>query len=132
MGQVRPILERLTASGLPPFHAFDCEFRRRINLITGDNGLGKSLLLDLAFWQLTNTWPSAAPLRASGNEAYVESVVTGEAVDGVHRRANFDKSGSSNLSERGAAFSQFLLDLLVPTFFVLAFCRPHDIRSCQR
>lgn len=28
----------------------------RFNLITGDNGLGKSFLLDLAWWGLTRTW----------------------------------------------------------------------------
>lgn len=28
----------------------------RINLIAGDNGLGKSFLLDLAWWALTRTW----------------------------------------------------------------------------
>lgn len=29
----------------------------RFNLITGDNGLGKSFLLDIAWWALTRTWP---------------------------------------------------------------------------
>ena len=39
----------------------------RFNLITGDNGLGKSFLLDLAWWALTRTWheteavPSGTP-----------------------------------------------------------------------
>lgn len=30
----------------------------RVNLITGDNGLGKSFLLDVAWWALTQTWPA--------------------------------------------------------------------------
>jgi hypothetical protein len=29
----------------------------RLNLITGDNGLGKSFLLDVAWWALTRKWP---------------------------------------------------------------------------
>lgn len=29
----------------------------RLNIVTGDNGLGKSFLLDLAWWALTQTWP---------------------------------------------------------------------------
>jgi len=29
----------------------------RMNLITGDNGLGKSFLLDVAWWVLTRKWP---------------------------------------------------------------------------
>lgn len=33
------------------------EFSPRINLITGDNGLGKSFLLDVSWWALTRRWP---------------------------------------------------------------------------
>ena len=33
------------------------ELAPRINLITGDNGLGKSFLLDVAWWALTRRWP---------------------------------------------------------------------------
>lgn len=29
---------------------------KRLNVITGDNGLGKSFLLDLAWWAVTRTW----------------------------------------------------------------------------
>ena len=36
----------------------------RLNLITGDNGLGKTFLLDLSWWALTRDWPGrmATPL----------------------------------------------------------------------
>ncbi len=30
----------------------------RLNLLTGDNGLGKSFLLDIAWWALTRKWPA--------------------------------------------------------------------------
>ena len=33
------------------------ELAPRLNLITGDNGLGKSFLLDVAWWALTRRWP---------------------------------------------------------------------------
>ncbi len=32
---------------------FDVEFADRLNIFTGDNGLGKSFLLDVAWWTLT-------------------------------------------------------------------------------
>ena len=40
----------------------------RLNLLTGDNGLGKTFALDLAWWTLTRTWagPPAMP-RPAGN-----------------------------------------------------------------
>lgn len=39
----------------------------RINVLTGDNGLGKSFLLDIIWWCLTRTWPqSINPKLKSG------------------------------------------------------------------
>ena len=38
----------------------------RINLIVGDNGLGKTFLLDLAWWALTRTWAGPMALPAPG------------------------------------------------------------------
>ncbi len=40
--------------GLAP--KFDIEFGERLNIFTGDNGLGKTFLLDLIWWKLTGTW----------------------------------------------------------------------------
>ncbi len=34
------------------------ELAERLNLITGDNGLGKSFLLDVIWWALTRKWPA--------------------------------------------------------------------------
>jgi hypothetical protein len=34
----------------------DITFKRRMNFLVGDNGLGKSFLLDAAWWALTRTW----------------------------------------------------------------------------
>ena len=52
----------------------------RLNLIVGDNGLGKSFLLDLAWWALTRTWagPIALPAPTS-KKASIEYVVQGKA-----------------------------------------------------
>jgi hypothetical protein len=42
----------------------------RLNLITGDNGLGKSFLLDVAWWALTRRWPhDLNPALTSGYPA---------------------------------------------------------------
>lgn len=37
---------------------FDLNLKSRLNIITGDNGLGKSFILECAWWSLTNTWTS--------------------------------------------------------------------------
>ena len=40
-----------------PFSNAELTFAERLNVITGDNGLGKSFLLDVIWWTLTDTWP---------------------------------------------------------------------------
>lgn len=34
--------------------------KQRLNIITGDNGLGKSFLMECSWWALTGTWPDTA------------------------------------------------------------------------
>jgi hypothetical protein len=50
------MLRSLTISGIPPFRHETLEFGNRLNLITGDNGVGKTLILDLCWYALTRTW----------------------------------------------------------------------------
>ncbi len=50
------MLERLIMKHVGPADMMEMVLAPRINLITGDNGLGKSFLLDVAWWALTRTW----------------------------------------------------------------------------
>ncbi len=44
-------------------------FAPRLNLLTGDNGLGKSFLLDVIWWSLTRRWPAEVnPALTSGRK----------------------------------------------------------------
>ena len=52
------MLQKLILDGVGPAKHLEVEFAERLNLITGDNGLGKSFLLDVAWWALTGGWPS--------------------------------------------------------------------------
>jgi len=51
------MLEHLHLKNVGPAPEMQLEFAPRLNLITGDNGLGKSFLLDVAWWALTRKWP---------------------------------------------------------------------------
>ena len=51
------MLERLEMKNVGPAPEMVLELAPRMNLITGDNGLGKSFLLDGAWWALTRKWP---------------------------------------------------------------------------
>ena len=51
------MLKYLHLQNVGPASEMALEFGDRMNLITGDNGLGKSFLLDVAWWALTRKWP---------------------------------------------------------------------------
>lgn len=50
------MLKELHLQHVGPSSHFDIEFTDRLNIFTGDNGLGKSFLLDVAWWVITRNW----------------------------------------------------------------------------
>jgi hypothetical protein len=64
------MLKSLKLSNVGPALAMELEFGKRLNLLTGDNGLGKSFLLDIAWWALTRRWPAETnPALTAGKMA---------------------------------------------------------------
>ena len=57
------ILRWLVIQGVGPARAIRFEPAERLSVITGDNGLGKTFLLECAWWALTGNWagPAAYP-----------------------------------------------------------------------
>ena len=61
------MLECLKLANVGPAPEMTLQLAPRFNLITGDNGLGKSFLLDVAWWALTQSWPQEVnPRMISG------------------------------------------------------------------
>lgn len=59
------------------------DWAERLNLIAGDNGLGKSFLLDIAWWALTRTWVGPVALPAPDmKKASIKYVVQGKTKAG--------------------------------------------------
>lgn len=52
------MIHKLSLHNIGPAENMELEFGERLNLITGDNGLGKSFLLDIIWWALTRRWPA--------------------------------------------------------------------------
>lgn len=55
------MLEWLKITGAGPKtkdRVIELDFAESMNFITGDNGLGKTFILDVAWWALTRTWPA--------------------------------------------------------------------------
>ena len=63
------MLEYLRLENVGPARALRAEFAPRVNIITGDNGLGKSFLLDTAWWALTGSWPAEVNRRMTSGLA---------------------------------------------------------------
>lgn len=56
------MLKELSLAHVGPAQEMVFSPRSRLNVITGDNGLGKSFLLELAWWAITRTW-AGTPIR---------------------------------------------------------------------
>ena len=64
------MLKRLELENVGPAPRMELNLAPRLNLVTGDNGLGKSFLLDVAWWALTRKWPrDLNPRLMSGYQA---------------------------------------------------------------
>lgn len=64
------MIKHFKMSNIGPAPKMELEFGKRLNLITGDNGLGKSFLLDIAWWALTRRWPAEInPKLTAGKKA---------------------------------------------------------------
>lgn len=52
------MISKLEISNIGPASTMKVDFGTRLNVFTGDNGLGKSFLLDICWWALTRRWPA--------------------------------------------------------------------------
>nr|VFK43982.1 MAG: AAA domain-containing protein, putative AbiEii toxin, Type IV TA system [Candidatus Kentron sp. TC] len=71
----------LQSKGIGPVDELTLEPARRLTLITGDNGLGKTFLLDCAWWALTGLWadrPALPPLEKQAPKAEITFRIAGE------------------------------------------------------
>jgi hypothetical protein len=64
------MLTKLWARDVEPFDNLEVELGSRLNLLTGDNGLGKTYVLELAWYLLTNTWAGKAALPKLGERTH--------------------------------------------------------------
>lgn len=69
------MLRSLHMTGVGPAPQFDLELGDRLNVLTGDNGLGKSFVLEVAWWALTGSWVDRPVLPQPGKEESAEITV---------------------------------------------------------
>ena len=64
------LLASLTIQGVGPSKKLRFEPAQRLNVLTGDNGLGKSFLLECAWWALTGDWAGLKAFPRSDAKTY--------------------------------------------------------------
>lgn len=60
------MIRHLETTNIGPTEHLEMQFAPRLNLMTGDNGLGKSFLLDIIWWCMTKFWPSELNKKLAG------------------------------------------------------------------
>lgn len=111
------MLRKITLNNVGPVPQLTMALGERLNLITGDNGLGKSFLLDVCWWALTRKWPaevnkgltSGMLARPYGdNEAKISLLLDSKstAVDYV---ATFDRKGEVWKGKQGRPWNPGLV-----------------------
>lgn len=94
---------RLANSG--PAREMAVDFGQRLTIVTGDNGLGKSFLLDFAWWAATGMWADREALP-QGNDPKlapeVQYILSGNGGRLSTYSAKFDFKNYSWVRQRGA------------------------------
>jgi len=74
------MLKYISLKSVGPAPSMRLEFLPRLNILTGDNGLGKTFALDIAWWALTRTWAGlpALPQLGKGTKPTIEYHVVGK------------------------------------------------------
>lgn len=118
------MLSSLRIANLGPAKEFNFEFGRRLNFLTGDNGLGKTFVLDSLWWILTGTWCSRPlrPASEAGGPAKLEYTAAGDSPAASH----FDAANNRWQIENGARQndSGLVIYARVDGGFSIAFSKP--------
>lgn len=94
---------RLTNAG--PAQEMSVDFGQRLTIVTGDNGLGKSFLLDFAWWVATGIWADreALPQQTSAKQiSQVEYTLSGKSGRLSTFTARFDQRNYAWSRSKGA------------------------------
>jgi len=106
------MLKQLKLTNVGPAPGMELAFGSRLNLLTGDNGLGKSFLLDIAWWALTRRWPAeinkrltaglmAVPQVQANGKAAIEFAFSAKSKSIVEYTSRFDRQAQAWTGQAG-------------------------------
>lgn len=96
------MIKHLKMTNVGPAPKMELEFGKRLNVITGDNGLGKSFLLDIAWWAMTRKWPAELNSRLTSGKVALPTDKKQEAeIDFSFSAVSTTKDYTSKFEPRG-------------------------------
>jgi hypothetical protein len=84
-------LSYLETNNVGPADQLIMELNKRLNLITGDNGLGKTFLMECAWWSMTGTW-SGLPAYPTKHDASIVYGLSGDRSTVIKNRISYEMS----------------------------------------
>ena len=130
-------LSALSIEGVGPAKKLNLHLAERINLFTGDNGLGKSFVLECAWWALSGNWtgfPAYPGQNTNSSEPKISFEIkgkTGKLNKGLSEY-NWEKQEWSLLEERPAIPGLLLYARVDGAFAVWDPARDYWADSAQR
>lgn len=94
------MLTTLHTDNVGPAAQFDVSFGKRVNLFTGDNGLGKTFLLDMIWRGLTDTWTGNIALPFQRNDKKAEITYRIKTEDSRQQKSTLEKILEFQLSQQ--------------------------------
>ncbi len=91
------LLREIHAKGIGLQDTYDVLLAPRLNIFTGDNGLGKSFMLELAWWCLTDSWfgNRAFPRQGFKETASIDAELSNRAGNTESIKSSFDRETQS-------------------------------------
>ena len=114
-------LNYLEVDSIGPVRRLIFQPSKRVNLITGDNGLGKTFLLDLSWWALTQGWaerPATPSDESSSDLPYIKFAV-GDTESGAVRANSAADTDSRELQSPRPALSGLVVYAMLDGSFAV-------------
>lgn len=106
-------LAKIELTNVGPCDHIELDLSPRLNIITGDNGLGKTFIMDCAWWALTNTWTGneARPKYPEGSKrASIGFAVAGKSKISQEKKVLYD---NKNLTWKRSADTDTIPGLII-------------------
>jgi predicted ATPase len=110
------MLNFLETTNVGPIKRLSVSFAKRLNVLTGDNGLGKTFFLDTVWYAMTRKWPAEVNQNLfSGlvgrpqdptSESFIRFNLTTEHDNHVDYKATFDRAEQGWVGQVGRPYQE--------------------------